>query len=73
MKRVYIISKCLKKIKKRNEFHFIGYLDGKRISKVHIYGGEFNVQAEYLIEVEYLEIKNEVLVGRYIKSKELFI
>ena len=73
MKRVYLVSKCIKVREKTAIFHFIGYIDGHRINKVCVLGGSFVRGKEYLVRVEEVVINKSVLTGQCRAQKELFI
>ena len=73
MKKVYIISTCIKKNKLFSIFHFKGFYRGEKIKEIKIKSSEFDVNKEYLIKLIDPYVYDEVLFGDLEKSKVLFV
>ena len=71
-RRVFIISKFIGKRDQFNVFHFKGCYRGKRLREIKIVDGSFDESEEYLLAIEELEVVNQVLIGKHIKSKKIF-
>jgi hypothetical protein len=72
MKKVYIISTCIKKNKSISIFHFKGFYAGKRITMIKVLSSNFELNQEYLIKLVDPYVEEQVLFGRVQKSKILF-
>ncbi|MCO4755874.1 MAG: hypothetical protein KC478_15440 [Bacteriovoracaceae bacterium] len=72
-KKVYIISVCLKKHSNGvYDFHFRGWFEGRRVTRLRVQGGEFEPCDEYLISAKILDCQNGVLICEYVKAKAIF-
>lgn len=72
MKKVYIISTCIKKSSQHSIFHFKGYYRGKRITQIRVLETYFEVNKEYLIKLVNPYVTEEILIGTVEKKKLLF-
>ncbi len=70
---IYIVSRYLGHKDGVNRFHFIGYFDGVRISRVMVKGGEFEKGEDYVLAISEVQTQDTTLFGVLIKSKKLFI
>lgn len=72
-KYIYVLSRC---ITKRNglmyRFHFIGYLNGKRIKEIFVQGGDFILGEDYLLVLDGVYSRGDTLFGHLVKSKKIF-
>lgn len=73
-KCVYVISRCMKVSGEKSIFHFIGYYNGVKIKRIETSSGiKFKTGEEYLLLIDNIEIKDEILFGSIVKSKRVFI
>jgi hypothetical protein len=79
MKKVLVVSICekVKKIKNKHysyEFHFIGFLHGQKIRKINVQVEskvEIELDEEYILYLDILNIKGELLETKLIKCKPI--
>lgn len=71
-KRIFIISKFIKRTKGVNKFHFNGHYRGYKIKEVHVLEGSFIIGDEYILAIDEVGIESGHLIGRLVKSRELF-
>lgn len=74
--QVYLISKCLGKLKKKDhyKFHFIGFYKGGKIKKIIVRtkGFEFEKNEEYVLKLMSMHSLEGVLYTNLIKARKLF-
>ena len=72
MKKVYIISTCIKKNQQFSIFHFKGFYRGQRITEVKVLSSHFELNKEYLIKLIDPYVREQILFGSVEKFKILF-
>ena len=72
MKRIYIVSRCVKIKQTFNEFHFIGFFNGVRIKKIRVLNQQFEINEDYVLAIEDYYIEDNTLYGKCVKLKKLF-
>ncbi len=72
MELLYLVSRYLGDDGEYSVFHFIGYYNGMRISKVKIQGGSFAIDEDYVLAVDYEKCVDQVLYGNLVRSKRIF-
>ena len=70
---IYIVSRYLGEEKGKSKFHFIGYYNGLRITRVLVKGGLFEQKEDYVLAIKDIRCHKNTLYGSLIKQKKLFI
>lgn len=72
-KRIFVISKFIKKEGAFNRFHFRGFYKGFKIEEILIEQGTFSRDEEYILAIDEISIEKNKLIGKLAKSRLLFI
>lgn len=72
MTTIFLISIAGKSKGRWTEFHFRGFFKGFKIKCIYVCGGNFCFDQEYLLQVECITVKDEVLLCRCLRQKLIF-
>jgi len=72
-KKIFIITKCLETGRSLTRFNFNGYYQGHKITSVEAWHRRepFQVNKEYILSLNTVEVNNGVLMGDLVTQKEL--
>ncbi|MBD64057.1 MAG: hypothetical protein CME62_02545 [Halobacteriovoraceae bacterium] len=68
---IFLISQPLRRARAKNEFHFTGYYQGRKIRKIIVKGAKFDAFKIYMLELRTLSIEKDTLYTQLVKFKHI--
>ena len=68
---IFVLSQFKKHRNGFNCFHFIGFYNGEKIKGIRLKCGNFEADEAYLMALDNIVVKDNILYGKLLKSKKV--